>query len=315
MRVLSVLREQFLIESLFANIDTLKSQLNETAIAMMNDFAGGDDWSKCQDSQWSKTINYLSKVEELNAFIELFIEYNYRKWGCTLDQLEDGKEVLIKLIDEMGFEESENPYISFMKTFFNKQGRGVVLSREDWITLNDALARGVSTESDLRGTGPDRSNYILFNPNFYTINDVQDQVGTLKAYEDLSEERNIKQLNLYAISNYSGSPYSTLKQYTSGGTQGSGQLTDKSVSPKTIRNIIMFENPDNPLGKIRPYSTIKKALQVGTQNIYSNTKDAGDNKSKQKNLDNIYNALKQLSQEDRNNIIAQLLQSGLVSST
>jgi hypothetical protein len=42
----------------------------------------------------------------------------------------------------------------------------------------------------------------------------------------------------------------------------------------------MFENPDNPLGKIRPYSTIKKALQVGTQNIYSNTKDAGDNKSK-----------------------------------
>jgi hypothetical protein len=47
MRVLSVLREQFLIESLFANIDTLKSQLNETAIAMMNDFAGGDDWSKC----------------------------------------------------------------------------------------------------------------------------------------------------------------------------------------------------------------------------------------------------------------------------
>ena len=128
-----------LLEEAFGTIENLKQQLSPEMTAIMNESVGGsDDWSK--SNKWTDAHNMASSVSQANALCEIFILYVYKNWHCNLQQLEPGKDILISLIDQLGFKQDENPYLDFMIMFFGGRGKGVVLSEDDWISLNDLYA-------------------------------------------------------------------------------------------------------------------------------------------------------------------------------
>lgn len=297
----------------FESIDTLKSKLNPIMVSIMNDSVGGSsDWSN--SDKWSDANNSSDSVETSNALIEIFIQYACKSWGCTLAQLDPGKDILISLIDQLGFKDNENPYLKFMKTFFSGSGKGVTLSEDDWIKLNDWYANEVIEASDLMGTGRDRENHIIFNPYLYSQkgNISSDMDNMVEAYSYLSEPNNVSKLNLYAAATFNGSPYGALKSYTSGGTRGSGKITDSSKY-KEVRNIIIYKDPTNVMGPLHTLYNVKKAINIGDTNIYSGDKDTGTSSATRLRR-SAYATMSSLSETDRLAVLQQLIDAGLLKT-
>lgn len=255
MRKLILLEEnkKKLLKEEWESIDSLKAQLPPEVVAMMNASVQGkkgDDWSS--SNKWTDSSEYCPSIESHKALIEIFIEESYKNWNCTLEQLDPGKDVLIEIIYQLGFKESENPYFNFMKTFFTKNS-GFVLSEDNWNVLYDLYANQIIEASDLVGTGRDKDSHIIFNGFLYKEERVsKDSYMIVDAYEKLSDNSFAKSLNLDAIKNIK----------TQGKPKSFAEL-NTSMTPIQIRNTIVFKEPSNLSGDINSYYYIKEAINVG----------------------------------------------------
>lgn len=289
------------INESFESISNLKSLLNEKMIDILNKSSGGtENWTV--NSNWSEAYDYAGSVKEANALIEIFIQQAYKGWNCTLQNLEPGKDVIIKLIDELGFTESENPYIGFIKTFYSVNGTSVTLSEDDWISLNDWYATDVVTAADLKGTGFERKNHLIFNSNLYFDSNVSDNKDEyLKYYRLFSQKSTVMSLNILAIATFDNSPYKALSKLTKDGTSGTGVYQGGDF--REVRNIIFYKNSSQPLGDLYDYNAVRTAYTVGKDNHYSAEADEVATGSTKLNLqrniketvDNVSKILKNLN--------------------
>lgn len=249
----------------FESVATLKSQLNSDMIAVMNASTGSENWAN--SNKWSDASNKATSVKEQEALAEIFIETSASDWGCSLSQLEPGKDILVSLITQLGFESTDNPYLSFMPTFFKGSGKGITISEDSWIILNDAYATGVLDPADLMGTGQDKNKHLIFNPNFYSLEENSDNFNILKTYSYLSEPSNVTSMNLDAIR--------SLK--AEGKPESYNTLTNSMAKSSTnnVRNIIIFVDSKNPLGKINKYYWIKLAVNTATTTQYTDKEVRG----------------------------------------
>ena len=255
MRKLILLEEnkKKILKEAWESIDSLKAKLPTDVVAMMNASVQGkkgDDWSS--SNKWTDASEYCPSIESHKALIEIFIEEAYTNWHCTLEQLDPGKDVLIEIIYQLGFKESENPYFNFMETFFTKNS-GFVLSENNWNVLYDLYANQIIEASDLTGNGRDKDSHIIFNGFLFKEERIsKDSYMIVDAYEKLSDNSFAKSLNLDAIKNIK----------TQGKPKSFAEL-NTSMTPIQIRNTIVFKEPSNLSGDINSYYYIKEAINVG----------------------------------------------------
>ena len=246
------------------------------------------------ETDWEKIYDLAKSDQERRAIVKIFLSDLCERQNINEKVFDDGFEVLFKLFDELGFKESNNPYISFIKVFYNLNN-DTSLSQDDWIDLNDWYANDLIDASDLKGSGFDRKDHLIFNKNLYVDSSVSSHKDDyLEYYQTLSTSYGINELNLYAMATYNGSPYKDLVKFTKDGKDGTGKFQEGDF--REVRNIIFFKNLSSPVkGGLHSYNEVNKAIELG-KDIQS--KASSDEKARgvsQRDLHrNIKNALKEI---------------------
>lgn len=180
-----------------------------------------------------------SQGTEKGEVIELFIKSRYGKKNIS-----SIKTVLVKLIEELGFEPTTNPFLSFLDIYLNKNGS---ITSEAMTLINDLYADGTLETLELEGKSRDKSEHVIFNKNLYTLNK-EDVEFVVSAFSWLAEPSNLQR--------YMNNP-DALTKYG---------VADKSKIDKNkaneIRNQILFETPTaTENSAIRNASEIKNLAQ------------------------------------------------------
>lgn len=251
----------------FESLQNLQAKLNEKMIKIMNESSGGSVSKWSLSSKWTDAWNNARSPKEANALIEIFIQIACPSWGCKLENLDPGKDIIIKIIDELGFKDNENPYLDFIKTFYKVNGTDVTLSEDDWVKLNDWYAADLIEADDLKGTGFDGAHHIIFNKNLYKDGNISsDNDNYVKYFQLLSTKFNVMKLNIYAIATFNGSPYGSLAKMTKDGVNGTGVYQGGDF--REVRNIIFYKDPSKPLGDLWKLYYVQKAYNIGIDTHY-----------------------------------------------
>ena len=257
-----------------------------------------DDW---EDLLKGQGLEHFTQTE-MDAFIELFLQKWFVKKGIQLGDWEKAKNMLIRIIREVGVDERTNPFLSFVEKYNERNKKG--LSSEDLITVNNAYANEILDYQDVSGTGHAGNKHIIFNPSLYDRSgDEQDKL--VEIYEQLSDDNYLSKLNLNMIAN--AFPDTQFKALS------------KTKSKDKIRNLLMFEdgNPDNDVLSLQD---IQGGLQAGLGYKYNKdeTKDGRDKREKDSKLKNISKSelkriFRDLDSEDVVDVINSLIKSGYVN--
>lgn len=263
------------------------SQLSEDVKNELGDFSKLTKTLLTSTSNWEKAMQMTSSVQEEDLLARLFLELskNYLTIVNNASQIKNCEDVIVKLIKELGFNYYENPVLAFLGNFLKSNGQDIALDRNDAILLNNANSEGIVSDNDMIGTGTDGKNHILYNREFWLINNIYDKWNTLKAYEELSNKSFVERLNTDKISEYLG-----IK-------------TLKADNVKDVRDRIIYQDGKT---KIRPYEQIKNAINVGKI-----SKNVG-NKTYNTAVRDIYNAFTQADSSARQAALDLLTNANLI---
>ena len=242
-------------------IDELKPTLNKRMIDVLNQSSSGDKWTI--SSNWDEARKYSDHPNRTEALIKIYLQIACPFWGCNIQNLEPGINIIVKIFDELGFKENNNPYIGFIKVFY-KINNNVTLSEGDWVNLNDWYADGIINAADLRGTGLNGKNHLIFNKNLYIDPNINaDNNAYMNYYNKFNQKNFVMSLNLYAIATNKKLPYSNLKGFTKDGNRGTGVYQGGDY--REVRNIIFYNNPSRPLGGLHSLNDVESAYIVGKE--------------------------------------------------
>lgn len=236
--------------------DEARALLDEKTIALIN-----------QDL-WTEAFATTRNQTQRNAEIDLFVDTTMKPYK---NNLLPGIDIIRSIIQQLGFKETENPYLKFIQKFF-KSNSSVQITREGWIALNDFLANDIITESVLFGTGHDGDKHLVFNPYLYTTSEFKNSTKNLlqimKDYEYLSKKENIENLNMKAIYQAPSNPFKQQIKALNLVFTGEGKIigTVTNDIAKKIRNIFIFKDPNNPMGELNDIQTlywVNKAISLG----------------------------------------------------
>lgn len=243
--------------------------LNQEILNLLN---VKDNKGVYNDIDWDKVYDLATSDQERKAIVKIFLSDLCERQHINENVFDSGFEILFKLFDELGFKESNNPYITFIKVFYDMNGN-VSLSQDDWISLNDWYADDVIDASDLKGSGFDRKEHLIFNKNLYQDSNVSSHKDDyLEYYQDLSTLYGINNLNLYEMATYNGSPYKDLVKFTKDGKSGNGKFQEGDF--REVRNIIFFKNLSAPAkGGLYSFNEVNKAIELGKDTQYKASSD------------------------------------------
>ena len=212
--------------------ETLRGMLSEEILACVNN----DDW---QDAQ-----NLAESPQEISTISELFLVTN-SQIRPYLNNLKNGKDIVIGWVNQLGFKQLNNPYLKYIPNFF-KSNMDVVFTREDFIALNDFYANDVIKEADLLGTGKLKLNHLVYNKFLYAskaegMDYAQGKIKFMQYFQYLCNDDNVKKLNIEAIMELPSNPYT--KKFNDLGVKpspitGGIQTNDDIVR---VRNIIIYK--------------------------------------------------------------------------
>lgn len=271
-------------------ITTLEAGLNAQELALVN------------TNKWQEAYDSAKSDKERQYIVQLFIN---KRYGAYKNNLSPGKDIIVSIIEQLGFKETENPYLKFIELFFGSNPN-VQISRDGWIALNDFLANDIINESALFGNGHDGQKHLVFNPNVYTSSlSVKDMLTLMKDYEYLSDAKSLANMNLQSIYEYgNGNPYGQLKQFTD---NTSGKiLSNDNATCKKVRNIIVYRNPEDELGELNSLYWINNAIQLGTNLASKEAKTMSD-----QDVRDLLDKLRNLPQDQVSSIYQELEKHGI----
>lgn len=152
------------------------------------------------------------------------------------------KETLIYQIETLGFDFGVNPFLTFVETYFEKNGaKGDGLTRESYAKLNNMRVDGLVTDDALMAKTADKDAHVIFNKTLYFNRKNSDIEFMVKTYEWFGKD------NRYQIKEYvTDQETFTVQGPESKEFKKSQVMADASA----LRDFIVFEGGD-PNGKVR----------------------------------------------------------------
>lgn len=206
----------------------------------------------------------------LKVFLRLLCEPKGQWQKIDYSRLEPIEDRLIKLFDEIGIKESENPYIEFIAKAVGDNG--INLDDNAIIDLINLYAKDEISYEDLAVKGNYGENHIIFNKNLY---DVEDIYKVVQIWKWLSNYQNLRKMNWEEVLDADLS--NAINRAASQMLQMGDQIGEDEAS--YYRDAIIFSN-GTPNSKINSINTLEEVLRRGAIN------SSIDKKSIQTNIRN-----------------------------
>lgn len=228
------------------------------------------DWKNLIDG---KGMQYYNETL-MNGFIDLFFEKWFEKNNIVSDNFKDAKNMLTRIVQEVGVDEGTNPFLSFLRNYSTNNNKG--LNSNDLVTVNNAYADKILDFQDVAGNGHAKINNIIFNPDLYQSFNGEEQDRLVEIFEELSDNSYLSDLNMELIKD----SLPEIQQYQ--------KLKSVGLKDMDKRNLIMFEE-GNPRGKIFPLQQIESAIQAGLGANYGENekRPRDDRRDRENKLDSI----------------------------
>lgn len=126
-----------------------------------------------EDRVWDRTAGFADSPDRAYSLAKLYILTQLYPKYVTEEEFNESGEIYERWFDELGFDEIENPFITFLKK------KTFSLKEDDAINLNDLYAQDILSYSDIAGRGLDGTNHIIFNEEVYRNADDYNQSYTL----------------------------------------------------------------------------------------------------------------------------------------
>jgi len=271
------------------------AKLSQETLAKVNDAKEGRlNWQEVQDS--AKTS------EERSAISEIFL-LNNKNIQPYLQYLQNGMDIVISWVNQLGFKEINNPYLKFIPTFFKIGGNTFNLTRDDIIVWNDMYANELVDEADMMGTGKEGTGHIIFDgadgglyrSDAQGMGSAQTMLQFIKYYNYFGNQANVEKLNIQAIMSMESGPYPKKFQEAGIKIDEKGHLDNilsnyGSNTWKLVRPIIMYKYDgalndtgasqleSTPAKLVETFYYVDKAykLGLGTSATSSQSKEAND---------------------------------------
>ena len=200
--------------------------------------------------------------DEANAVIEIFLrEIAQDQLNVDFDKkIAPIKDILIRICNEVGLRESENPFLPFLKEYLKKY----TLDRDSLIDLNNLYASDELSYEDIVGKSKEGFNHIIFNPFLYSCKDPYKMV---QIYNWLSNPKNLASMNWTEVAKAGLS-----NKITSLATRlAKMNQKDITANASEYRDELIYEDSGNPTtSPINNQNTIEEILRLGS--INSNAK-------------------------------------------
>lgn len=258
-----------------------------------------------ENNEWENAMK-LASLNEQDVVAEIYLRTLCEKgnqWqNIDWNKIDSIKRVLIKWIKELGFREATNPYLQFIRMFYEiSENSNTILTENNCIALNNLYADGVLDFSDIAGTGDNGLNHVIFNHNLYG-NSMNDLEFIVKAYETLSSKSFVSRLNIGAIKSSFNTNLSNAKRVA---------IDENNLNINTLRDAIIFKDYTKPqTSEINSKQYIEKLLSIGentsndNNNISRVVKDFRSLSSADKR--DLLNSILNLSQSELNSLISKL---------
>ena len=304
---------EWFYEKYYPNYKTYLSQMKGD----FEDFINGNldtgekiKWENVQQLDWKELLDNVKTVNEYNAILELYFLSWCKKNGIDPKVYGNSREMIIKILSELGIDEKNNPFFNFFKNY-----EGNSLNNDQLTTVNNAYAGNIIDFQDVNGTGHAKTDHIIFNPTLYEYpGEEQDELVNI--YEKLSDENYMKNFNVRNVWRDYGNPANKNepgKYYFE-----QWEKLKNMTSRKDIRNLIMFQDGD-PKKQVLSLDDIMKAINSGEGRNYNkaeNDTKSGNLSSKQKarEMGDLVNYLKRnIESGDFAKVVNQLIRDGYLN--
>lgn len=210
-----------------------------------------------EQKQYKQALDKCSSVaEEDEVFDDYFIT---ELKALPQDRLVEISDTFKEELKSLGFDESTNPFITFVKRYLVQNK----LDKYKYNVLHNAYIDGTIKKTDLNGKSIDGWNHIIFNPSLYEQTD-KDIIYILKVDEWIKEnEYSVKNLvtNKRVIEEYKKfNPYKEMSLKFKNDLLYEGNTTIAGDTSSGDKVEFKFRTGGQPGGKVNKATDIQKAL-------------------------------------------------------
>lgn len=189
------------------------------------------------EASWKATDSTADKVALIDAY------YGTKIIDMPANAV-DAAGVFDKIFAEYGFNDTTNPFISFLDLF------GGTMTTEQFTALYNAVANKIITADDIKGIGLNRQKHVLWNPTLYDVaTNYDDLTFVIQAYEWVSNPNNVDTYKKRKKITFDGTTFELDKLHV---------LKDRATIVP-FRDTIIFERA-NPTGQVRHPNVIENML-------------------------------------------------------
>jgi len=120
---------------------------------------------KTSKEDWQTKFNEAEKSGKLEEVDKVWDDYYKIEWPKDEKNIRNLGEAFRVELQYKGFDEETNPFITFVKTLFNK---GIYPNSNAYGTIHNAYVQGEITNKVLQGNGILADHNIIFNKSLYT---------------------------------------------------------------------------------------------------------------------------------------------------
>lgn len=234
--------------------ETLSDDIKE--LLLTNDNNGkitidGSNLSKALSVASTKDVNTIIKI-----YLRLMCESKGQWEKVGWEKIKPIEDRLVKLFDEIGIKESENPFIEFIANLCSNNQ--LTLTDDNIVDLINLYAKDEISYEDLVGKGSEGNNHIIFNPDLYKS---EDPYKVVQIYNWLGNPNNLTKMNWYEVAEANLSNNIT----EIANTLSQAIENKQQIESSNYRNGLIYKDPESKKN-IYNINTLEELLRRGSIN-------------------------------------------------
>lgn len=251
--------------------ETLSDDVKD--LLLINDNNGN---IKIDGSNLSKALS-IASTKDVNTIIKIYLRLMCESKGqwknVGWEKIKPIEDRLVKLFDEIGIKESENPFIEFIaKLCSNNQ---LTLTDDNIVDLINLYAKDEISYEDLVGKGSEGKSHIIFNHDLYAS---EDPYKVVQIYNWLGNINNLSKMNWHEVvkaklSNNITNVANTLAQIFDSND------SNQKIDTNNYRDFLIYKKPQSKKN-IYNINTLEELLRRGSINSELSAKNRQSQENK-----------------------------------
>ena len=250
-------------------VETLSDDIKE--LLLIDD---GNGNIKIDGSNLSKALS-IASTKDVNTIIKIYLRLMCEPKGqwenVGWEKIKPIEDRLVKLFDEVGIKESENPFIEFIANLCSNNQ--LTLTDDNIVDLINLYAKDEISYEDLVGKGSEGNNHIIFNPDLYKS---EDPYKVVQIYNWLGNSNNLTKMNWYEVAEANLSNNIT----EIANTLSQAIENKQQIESSNYRNGLIYKDPESKKN-IYNINTLEELLRRGSINseISARNRQSQENKA------------------------------------